>query len=202
MTGTGLLAGAIAIALTTTAAAAQRIELSPFAGFQFGGRLPLQGGDLTVANAANVGATVSIRLAPTALLDFTYSRQETALEREDGSDLFDLSVEYIHLGVSYDDATGVGIRPFATITGGVTRFAPLSSDRASETFPSGSFGGGIKSFVTKNIGVKLQGRFLFTVLRSRTQTFCAPGLGGACLGAMQATILPQGNVTGSVFVAF
>ena len=46
MTGTGFHAGAIAIALTTTAAAAQRIELAPFAGFQFGGRLRLQGGDL------------------------------------------------------------------------------------------------------------------------------------------------------------
>ena len=40
MTGTGLLAGAIAIALTTTAATAQRIELSPFAGVAPGhGRL-------------------------------------------------------------------------------------------------------------------------------------------------------------------
>ncbi len=209
MTGTGLLAGAIAIALTTTAAAAQRVELSPFAGFQFGaGRLRLQGGDLDVQSAANFGGTLDIRLASTTWLGFTYSRQDTQLEVEErgagtGIGLFDVAIEYIHLGLSYQPV-GVGIHPFARIMGGITRYNPRSSDRSSETEPSGSFGGGIKSLLTKNIGVKLESRFLVTfVLPSDEETsFCGPDIALGCFVKMPATLIAQGNVTAGVFVAF
>ena len=209
MTGTGLLAGAIAIALTTTAAAAQRIELSPFAGFQFGaGNLRLAGGDLNVQSAANFGATLDIRLASTAWLGFTYSRQVTQLEVEErdagtGIGLFDLAIEYVHLGLSYQPV-GKGIRPFARIMMGITRYNPLSSDRSSETYPSGSFGGGIKRLLTKKIGVKLEGRFLVTfVLPPDEETsFCGPDIALGCLAKMPATLIAQGNVMAGVFVAF
>jgi hypothetical protein len=155
----------------------------------------------------NFGGTLDIRLASTTWVGFTYSRQDTQLEVEErgagtGIGLFDVAIEYIHLGLSYQPV-GVGIHPFARVMGGITRYNPLSSDRSSETEPSGSLGGGIKSLLTRNIGVKLEGRFLITfVLAPDGTSFCGPDIALGCFAKMPATLIAQGNVMAGVFVAF
>jgi hypothetical protein len=192
---------ALALALAPSAGLAQRVEISPFGGFQFGGKLKVESGDLSVPLGGNYGILVDVTFASNGQIELIYNRQATKLEQE-GSDtpLFDMAVHNIHVGALYRfPATQVS--PFVTVSGGVTRLEP-SGDRDAESYGSGSFGGGIKKFITPNFGFRVQSRFWFTLVRSNDSVFCAPGVAGGCLVGQSAGLLEQGNLTGGLIVAF
>jgi hypothetical protein len=202
----GLFAVALSIVLTPAGLAAQRIEITPFGGFQFGGNLRVQSGDLSVSSGLNYGFTFDISFAPGGKIEFLYSRQKTDLKLEDGttgavSTLFDMAVEFIHVGVVYEwDLEKV--KPFVVLTGGVTRTVPQGVDRESARWASGIFGGGAKTFISEQVGVKAQGRLAFSWVRAGDELFCAPAIAGGCLVGLQRKLMTQGMLTGGVFVAF
>lgn len=145
----GLLAVVLSIVLTPVGLSAQRVEITPFGGFQFGGDLRIQSGDLDVSSGLNYGFTIDVSFIPGSKIEFLYSRQVTDLELEDGttgavSALFDMAVEFIHIGVMHEWDLGK-VKPFAVLTGGVTHMVPQGVDRESQSWVSGIFGGGAKT---------------------------------------------------------
>ncbi len=202
----GLFAVVLSIVLTPAGLSAQRIEITPFGGFQFGGNLPLQSGDLSVSSGLNYGLTFDISFAPGGKIEFLYSRQKTELEFEDGttgavSTLFDMAVEFIHVGAVYEwDLEKV--KPFVVLTGGMTHMVPQGADRESQWWPSGIFGGGAKTFVSERVGVKAQGRLAFSLVRAGDELFCAPAIAGGCLVGLRRKLMTQGMLTAGAFVAF
>ncbi len=170
----GLFAAVLSIVLIPAGMSAQRIEITPFAGFQFGGNLRIQSGDLSVSSGLNYGFT------PGGKIEFFYSRQETDLELEDGttgavSTLFDMATEFVHVGVVYE-WDFEKIKPFVVLTGGVTRTVPQGVDRESARWASGIFGGGAKTFISEHVGVKAQGRLAFSLVGAGDELFCAPAI--------------------------
>jgi hypothetical protein len=192
---------ALALALAPSAGLAQRVEISPFGGFQFGGNLSVQSGDLNLPLGGNYGILVDIAFNPNGQIELIYNRQATKLEQEGAATpLFDMAVNYVHVGALYQFPSPQVV-PFVTVSGGVSRLEP-SGDREAESYGSGSFGGGIKKFVTPNFGFRVQSRFWFTLVRSNDSVFCAPGVAGGCLIGQSAGLLVQGNLTGGLIVAF
>ena len=61
------------------ALAAQRIEITPFAGWQFAGELGTRDGELSIPPDLSFGATISVSTAPGAYAEFVYNRQQTTL---------------------------------------------------------------------------------------------------------------------------
>jgi hypothetical protein len=194
----------LALALAPSTGLAQRVEISPFGGFQFGGNLTVQSGDLNVPLGGNYGILVDVTFASNGQIELIYNRQATKLEQEDAggavTPLFDMAVHYIHVGALYR-FPATQVEPFVTVSGGVTRLEP-SGDRDAESYGSGSFGGGIKKFFTPNFGFRVQSRFWFTLVRSNDNVFCAPAVAGGCLIGQSAGLLVQGNLTGGLIVAF
>jgi len=192
---------ALVVALAPSAGLAQRVEISPFGGFQFGGDLNVDGGDLNIPLGGNYGILVDVTFASNGQIELIYNRQATKLEQEgSGTPLFDLAVHNVHIGALYRfPATQVS--PFVTVSGGVTRLEP-SGDREAASYASGSFGGGLKKFITPNFGFRVQSRFWFTLVRSNDNAFCAPPAAGGCLVGQNAGLLVQGNLTGGLIVAF
>ncbi len=202
----GLFAVVLSIVLTPAGLAAQRIEITPFGGVQFGGNLRVQNGDLSVSSGLNYGFTFDVSFTPGGKIEFLYSRQKTDLELEDGttgavSTLFDIAVEFIHVGAVHEwDLEKV--KPFVVLTGGVTHMVPQGVDRESQWWASGIFGGGAKSFISEHVGVKAQGRLVFSLVRAGDELFCAPDIVGGCLVGLQRKLMTQGMLTGGAFVAF
>ncbi len=202
----GLFAAVLSIVLIPAGMSAQRIEITPFAGFQFGGNLRIQSGDLSVSSGLNYGFTIDVSFTPGGKIEFFYSRQETDLELEDGttgavSTLFDMAVEFIHVGVVYEWNLQK-VKPFVVLTGGMTRMIPQGVDRESERWASGMFGGGVKTFVSERVGIKAQGRLAFSLVRAGDELFCAPTIAGGCLVGLRRKLMTQGMLTAGVFVAF
>jgi hypothetical protein len=192
---------ALALGLAPSAGLAQRVEISPFGGFQFGGNLSVDSGDLNVPVGGNYGILVDVTFASNGQIELIYNRQATKLEQEgSATPLFDMAVHNVHVGALYRfPATQVA--PFVTVSGGVTRLEP-SGDRDAASYASGSFGGGLKKFITPNFGFRVQSRFWFTLVRSNDNVFCAPETAGGCLIGQNAGLLVQGNLTGGLIVAF
>ena len=202
----GLFAVVLSIVLTPFGVSAQRVEITPFGGFQFGGDLRIQSGDLDVSSGLNYGFTIDVSFTPGGKIEFLYTRQETDLELEDGttgavSTLFDMAVEFIHVGVVYEWNLEK-VKPFVVLTGGMTRMAPKGVDRESEQWASGMFGGGVKTFISEQVGVKAQGRLAFSLVRAGDELFCAPAIAGGCLVGLRRKLMTQGMLTAGAFVAF
>ncbi len=202
----GLFAVGLSIALTPAGVSAQRVEITPFGGVQFGGDLRIQSGDLDVSSGLNYGFTIDVSFMPGSKIEFLYSRQATNLELEDGttgavSALFDMAVEFIHIGVVHEwDLKKV--KPFVVLTGGITNMVPQGVDRESQRWASAMFGGGAKTSVSERIGVKAQGRLAFSVVRAGDELFCAPPIAGGCLVGLRRKMMMQGMLTAGAFVAF
>ena len=202
----GLFAVVLSIVLTPVGLSAQRVEITPFGGFQFGGDLRIQSGDLDVSSGLNYGFTIDVSFMPGSKIEFLYSRQVTDLELEDGttgavSALFDMAVEFIHIGVMHEWDLGK-VKPFAVLTGGVTHMVPQGLDRESQWWASGIFGGGAKTFISEHVGVKAQGRLAFSLVRAGDELFCAPDIAGGCLVGLRRKLMTQGMLTAGAFIAF
>jgi opacity protein-like surface antigen len=110
-------------------------------------------------------------------IELYLSRQDTHLATSGtftGDPLFDLTIDYYHIGGVYM-LEGDTVRPFVSGTLGLTRMDPKRSDLTTENRFSLGLGGGAKFFLSKNVGVRLDVRGIFTALSSDTAIFCSGG---------------------------
>ncbi len=157
-----------------------RFELTPFAGYQFGGEFELANSDadLELDEAQSFGLIFNMDIDGEKQYEFYYSRQETELENEGlflNEPVVDIDVEYLHVGGTLVFA-GDSVRPYVVGTIGLSHFDPQASGLDSETFFSFSFGGGVKLFADKRIGMRLEGRLFSTLIDSDTEIFCRSGV--------------------------
>ena len=196
---------ACAAVAVPSVARAQRVEITPFGGRQFGGEIGIRRGRLDIPAAWNYGLTLDIALQPGTRLEFLYARQETSLDQEDQTTgdvttLFDLAVEYFQTGVLYEPEFFRTTRPFGALTAGVTHYDAQEEGRSGEWRFSGGFAGGVKQTLTSRIGVRVEGRVLFTFISSADEIFCAPP--NPCLTGVEGAIVAQGLVTGGLILSF
>jgi opacity protein-like surface antigen len=183
---------------------AHRFEISPFAGYQFGGKIGVQSGTLSIKDAMNYGAALDIYVRPGFQVELSYNRQDTELRLRDiltgrTSPLFDMTVEYFQIGGLYEMRPG-RVRPYGLITVGLTHFNPKPKDRSSEWRLSFSVGGGVKAFVTERFGFRFQGKFLFPYFGAGGGLWCsAPG---GCFVSLNGRLAVQADFTGGIFLAF
>ncbi len=195
----------VAVGLATPCAIrAQKVEITPFGGRQFGGALNIRTGELTIPRAWNYGLVIDIATGPGAYVEVLYARQETSLEQRDDTTgtvttLFDMAVEHFQVGVLYEPEIFRKTRPFGSLTGGVTHYQAQEPGRSGEWRFSGGFGGGVKRSLTPHVGVRADARVLFTLLSSVDDIFCDPT---GCLTGVEGAIIAQGFLTGGLILSF
>ncbi|MFQ6023206.1 MAG: outer membrane protein [Acidiferrobacterales bacterium] len=169
--------------LTVTSVLAQekppRYELTPFGAYQGGGEFEQvgTGSELELDESGSFGLVFNRRVDADRQWEIFYSRQETELDTEGlfvNEPVLDLDVDYLQFGGTYAFDSELG-RPYIVATIGVSRFDPEPSGFDSETFFSFSFGGGVKLFPDKRFGLRLEGRFLATVVDSDSEILCRTG---------------------------
>lgn len=171
----------------------QTIEISPFAGYLFGGEFSrgttaLFDFDVDADDAPTYGARLGFNLSSTFQLELQVSHTETAFVTRSGDDggLFgsdgeeefgDLDIDYA-LGYMTFNFGQRRVVPYITLGAGVARLKPgpivicpfvppcFEETPDSETRFTASLGGGIKTFFTPNFGLRFDGRGYATSLKN------------------------------------
>ena len=193
MTTARTLAVAMTMALPL-GLAAQGLEITPFGGYQVGGKLQIQEGDLRISDNPNLGVILNVPLQSGAQLELLFAHQETNMKltrRATGlqETLFDMAVEYIQAGGLYEADRNGRLKAFGMGTVGVTHYNPKERGRASEWRLSAGFGIGGKSFVSERVAIRTEARLMFTLINAAGSIFCSSGSG--CLTNVQGTGVVQ-----------
>jgi hypothetical protein len=197
------------VALYTVPAIAADIEITPFAGYTMGGEFTdaVTGKPLTFDDTSSYGIMVDFKQpvdkeGGEPWIELYYSRQQTKLRANEGpffgNPLFDVNIEYFHLGGTYGLATGK-VKPFVVGTFGATRMTPTGEGLHAETKLSLSLGGGVKLYLTEHVGIRLDARWFGTFFNGSGSAFCS---GGACLVNVQGDVLSQYTANAGVIFAF
>jgi hypothetical protein len=192
--------GLLLLLLPVPGRAEGRIEITPCAGFLFGGgfQSSASGDDLTVGEAPGFGLILGLRETPRTHYELLYRFQRTDLERAEGSSgapRTDLDIHYLHLGSTYEFPRET-VLPFISAGLGLTSFVPSGQD--SSTNFSISLGGGMKIPLTERVGLRLEGRGYLTILPDSTEIFCVVSSGGACSAGVQGDTLVQFEVLAGI----
>ncbi len=197
---------AIAVTLMTSAAAAappaaeRTVEIAPYAGYRGGGTFkdgPTEN-DLDVDESASFGLTISRSLDSGRRVELWYGHQSSNIA-EGGAPLFDLDIQYLHVGGTVAiDETNV-FHPFVSGGIGLAYFDPGRSGLGSETRPSLSLGVGAKAYLLRNVGVRLDARWIGALMDNNSAVFCADG---SCAVRVDGSLFSQWEIGAGVFVAF
>jgi opacity protein-like surface antigen len=172
----------LTILVLSLAAPVRAQELAPFTGHRYGGSFEdiNTGSKFEVADATSYGLLFDfdIALEPDKQIEVFLSRQDTHLSTGGlftGDPLFDLTIDYYHIGGLYMLTPGERVRPFVSGSLGLTRLAPKRSDLTTENRFSLALGGGVKFFLTKGLGLRFDVRGIYTALNADSAIFCDGG---------------------------
>lgn len=181
-----------------------RFELTPYAAWRFGGELEERDGarDFALDDRAARGLIFNFPAADrNGQWEALYAHQATKVETTAGTPL-DIDVDYLHFGGTYL-FDGTWLRPFVAATAGAAHFSPRLPGFSSETYLSGSLGGGAQLRADKRIGVRLEGRVFGTFLDGDGEIFCRTGgAANACALAVDGSWLIQWEARAGVVVRF
>lgn len=146
-----------------------RVELSPFAGYRWGGEIEANDNalfdeDVDVDESASVGARLEVAVTPNFAVELLAVRQDTEFTRG-GGDLFgddralaDVTLDTLQVGLVFQGGDGQ-LRPYGVVALGGTRLDPEVPGVDTEERLSASAGGGLKLYVNRHLGFRFEGRF-------------------------------------------
>ena len=193
----------------STPASAQKAEITPFVGYQFGGQLRVRDGELRLQDDINYGLVLDIALNRQGQLELSYTRQDTKVEFNDFTSgripIYEVSVNYWQIGGVYQFNPSDTARPFLSLTAGLTHYGVgdrLEDDSpvlSSDTFFSMVLGGGVKIFPSQRIGIRLAGHLYSTIVSTSSGFWCT--LPGGCGVGLSGWGIWQGDVQAGLIIA-
>jgi opacity protein-like surface antigen len=178
-------------------ALAQQIEVTPFAGYQFGGELDEIGENTTTLDlepSATWGLMLDFAITDFDQVELYYSSQGTDLDR--GVDpSVGVTIDTIQIGAIHQYAPRKPINPYIGLTLGATRFDIAGE---SDTRFSGAVAGGVKMLVSDHLGFRFDGRF-FGISTGSGDIVCSEEL---CIGYPDTSIIWQYTVNAGVIIHF
>ena len=163
--------------------------------------------DYDLENNSSIGLVLNFPAQRNTEWELYYSRQETEVKTGNlfqSTKVIDLDVHYLHVGGTYlFDRTGES-QPYFVATVGASKFDPDGPGTSSDEFFSFSIGGGYKYFPDKRFGLRLDGRFLGSLIDSDSDIFCVSGseAGGECVIQTKGDILWQFELQAGFIVRF
>jgi len=179
-----------------------RVEVTAFGGYRFGGEFYeiATGRPVDADGAPSFGVALNIPFTRETQIEALVTHQQArfSLRAADGAGdtRFRVIVDHYQLGGLTELGPGRA-RPFLTGSLGLTHYA-ASGDH--EVRFSGSAGGGVKLFPTPRVGVRLDGRLFATVVDAEADVLaCTPGI---CVGSIDAWIVWQVDFTAGLVIRF
>jgi hypothetical protein len=187
---------------TPATARAQVVEISPMAGYRFGGDffelITNQRVDADGAPAAGVAVNVPLHdgLQVEALFTHQEARITVPATGSRPASQWRIAVDHWMAG-GLQEFGSSRARPFLTGLLGLTRYA---ADGDNEIRFTVSAGGGVKLFPARHLGVRFDGRVFATIVDAEGSALaCSPGI---CLVAFDAHVVWQAEFTTGLTVVF
>jgi hypothetical protein len=192
-----LLAIGLVLFASNTIAQEMKFELTPFAGYRFGGTFNVEGSNETykLSDSSSYGVMLDIRQRKqNTQVEIIYTRQQTdatySAALPDDPDI-DVDIQMLQFGGTFQ-GDGETVRPYLAATIGGTHIVTRAAGKSSDTFWSGSLGVGFQFKPTSRLGIRLEARGYATLVSSNSSIFCGSGPeGGACLVQVDGKILGQ-----------
>lgn len=185
-----------------------KFELTPFAGYQFGGKLRMYEGDIKLQDGMNYGLMLDIEVAKDTKLELFWSQMDSYAEFKPfynyeylQVDPVDMNIGYIQIG-TVREINMDNIRPFGSFTLGTTYFKPqnqTTTNYSDDWQFSVTLGGGAKIWLSDRIGIRLQGRLMLPMFWGGAGFSFGTGGSGFTVGA--GTSMVQGDFTGGLIIA-
>jgi hypothetical protein len=200
------------LAIVPATARSQTVEITPVVGYRFGGNFAAASstgyeGTITgyeVEAAASFGVHLGYRVSRDGEIEVLYSRQDTRVGTSvlfEGVPVFDLALETWQAGGNYlFEEEKARVRPYIGMGLGFTRLLPGPAGMSSDTRFSASFAAGAKVWLGRHVGLRFEGRGLFTFLGGSDRTFCRTGQG--CQVDAAGSGISQGDFRAGVVLRF
>jgi opacity protein-like surface antigen len=194
------LAAAAAVLAAGAPARAQSVQVTPFASWAYGGSVRDTVLDESRSFEASLayGGAVSFPIGETWRFELLYSRQPTKVEGGALAPSLDVTIERYLAGFQEEKGEG-SVRWFGSAWAGATRFVPDVAGYDSATKFGAGVGLGVKSYFSKNIGLRLEARGFWTLVQGEGGVAC---VNGECLFAFSGSGLWQGDFSGGLILAF
>ena len=180
---------------------AQKIEITPTAGFMFAGKLSTYLGELNFRDNWNYGLLVDINIQKYMAVELMYIRLNTNVDLiQNGitTPLWPNFVEeYWQIGVMRTVKDMKKLRIFTGGTLGATYFNPNDSEYGDDWRFSITLGGGVKYYISKRIGLRFDARLMMPIYWG-SATIYAGGGGGFAIGT--GTVIPQVMLNGGLII--
>ena len=177
---------------------AQRVELTPFIGYQTGAKIYTGYEYLRVSDGMDYGGSLNVNLGGGRYGEFSYSHMASTLSYDGYSeDICDLAVDYYSLGALQEMMPDAKTTPYGMFTLGVVNYRPTSGGYESENKMHVSLAGGIKIRASERIGIRLQARLLMPIWYGGAYWSVGGSGGGFSVGGGIHGV--QGDFTGALF---
>ena len=195
---------ALVLVMAHAEARAQPVEITPFGGYRVGGDLYeiATGQPIDTDGAPSVGLLVNVDFGARTeglKIEGLFSRQDTRLDVRfsplDPPTRVKVTVDHVQAGGIQEFGRG-RVRPFLSGLLGITRYATAGDTEVR--FSMGA-GGGAKLFVTRHLGVRLDGRAYVTFVDADVSGVCG-GLG--CFLGFDTSVVWQADFTAGVIFGF
>jgi hypothetical protein len=181
---------------------AQKLELTPFVGYETGAQAYTTSGYLRVADGMDYGGTLNFGMGGGRFLEFSYSHLSSTLSLDEPTNmrkLCDLAVDHYTLGALQEVMPGEKVTPYGLFTLGIANYRPTSDGYASENKMSINLAGGVKVWLSDKIGLRLQAKLIMPMFYSGT--YFTVGTGGAGYSMAGGVMAVQGDFTGGLVIA-
>ena len=179
-----------------------RVEVSAFAGYRFGGDFYeiASGRPVDADGAPSFGIVVNIPFTADTQIEALVTHQQARFTvpavQGTSEARFRVTVDHYQVG-GLTELGGDRARPFLTGLLGLTRYE-ASGDH--ELRVSGAIGGGVKLFPSPRIGVRFDGRVFATLVDANFDTLACSA--ARCFGSINAWLTWQAEFTTAVVVRF
>lgn len=179
-------------------------ELIPLTGYRLSGEFAdiATGARIDVDDAKSYGAIINVDERPGAAYEFLYSHQSSQLRSgiyAPTNVLFDIDIDYIHVGGILLKPVNQYTQGFFGATIGITHFSPNLSGYASESVVSFSLTGGYKYTLSQHLGFRLGLRAYGASVNSNTAIFCQ---NGACSIRFSGNLFTQFEANAGLVIRF
>ena len=182
-----------------------RFEITPFAAYRVSGTFDDADSDnqLELQESSAWGLVLNGQVETNTEWELLYARQSTDAEPSGlaGPGLFDIDIDYLHLGGTYL-FDGERARPFIALTAGATRFEPNLPGFDAHTYFSMSLGAGWKFRLAEQVGLRFEARGFATLMDSNNRLFCESDGGGSCLIVIEGRLLTQWEARAGIALRF
>ena len=178
---------------------AQKVELTPFIGYETGATLYTSLGYLYIGDGMDYGGSLDFKLGGNRYAELSFSHMMTKLNIDEGNNevyYCDLGVNYYSIGILQETKPLSKVSPYGLFSLGWVNYNPNVEDMSGENKMHVSLAGGLKIRASERIALRLQARLLMPIMYAGT--YFSYGSGGTDMTVSSTSVAFQGDFTAAL----